>query len=145
MTNSLVKIKYDFITYVWNFIKFFGALGLIIRFKSKLENIDVINGFYENTKLILFRLASLTLLYFFIEFLFKKIWKNTVEIENIERLETSDLNKNNQEVDEDDKITIWIISNNGRNKEIEFLKKDNSLEEFIKQLKKRNLRLTIEY
>lgn len=145
LTNSQVKVDYNFSTYVWNIIKFFAAIGLMVRFKSKIEDLDNINGFYENAKLIIIGLASLTLFYFFIEFIFKRIWKNTIEIENLEKVEIYNFNKREDKVDDDVKIELELISNNGRSKELKFYKIDNTINDFIEELRKRNTKIKVEY
>lgn len=78
VTNSQIKVKYELLVYFSNALKVFGAIALMLRFKSKIENLESITGFYENKKLVIFGLASLTLFYFFIDFVFKSIWKNSI-------------------------------------------------------------------
>ena len=145
ITNSEIKLKFNELKYLVDFIKLFGLIGLIMTLIKKVKNFENIEGFYENTKFIIFALASLILIYFFLEILFKRIWVNSISLENLERIEIYYSNKKGDEPEDDDKIEIELFSNNKRSKKIKLLKKERVLKTILEELKTKNTRLKIEF
>lgn len=75
VTSSEIYFKYHFYKYFLDFIKFFGSIGLIIKFYYKVIAYDTLEGFYEKFKVVIFGLASIAIMYFFLEIILKKFGK----------------------------------------------------------------------
>ncbi|QTE22800.1 hypothetical protein [Polaribacter cellanae] len=92
----------------------------------------------------IFGLASICLVYFFLEIVFKNVWSNKIEINDLITIEIdNDVNEDN--IDEDSKIEITFKKNNGREKIIKLRKDKNQLESFLEEIQRRNARIKIEY
>ncbi|WP_026778141.1 hypothetical protein [Polaribacter sp. Hel_I_88] len=143
INNSYLKIKYRKGKYALDVLKFFGSISLIALFLDKLKDYENIIGVYENAKFWFFALASVSLIYLFFEFIFRKKWINTLEINDLLKVEIGH-NKREENIDEDSKIEITFYTNNGKQKSIELKKQHNQLNQFLEILQKRNTRIKIE-
>lgn len=144
INNTHIKIKYRKGKYALDVLKFFGSISLIYMFIDKINNYKIIIGVYENIKFWIFGIATIYLVYLFFEFIFKKIWFFKIPINEIVKIEIEDDEKET-EIDEESKIEITLIKNNGREKIFELKKENNQLEPFLEIIKKRNTRIKIEY
>ncbi|WP_439128027.1 hypothetical protein [Polaribacter sp.] len=144
INTATVKIKYRKGKYALDVLKFFGSVSLISLFVDKLKDYKNIIGVYENTKFWIFAIASVYLVYMFFEFIFRKKWINTLEINDIIKIEIED-DERDKEIDEDSKIDITFYTNNGRRKKIDFKKENQKIDFFLEAVKKRNSRIQIEY
>ena len=79
----------------------------------------------------------------FFHSLFKIVWINKIELNDILKIEVE--NYEEEDIDEDSKIEITLIKNNGRKKIIELQKEKNQLESFLDEIKKRNSRIQVEH
>jgi hypothetical protein len=116
---------------------------MIYLFIKKTTNYQNITGIYENIKFWIFGFASIYLFYLFFYLLFKIVWINKIELNDIVKIEVE--NDEGEDIDEDSKIEITLIKNNGRKKIIELQKEKNQFDHFLDEIKKRNSRIQIEY
>jgi hypothetical protein len=144
INNSDVKIKYRKLKYALDVLKIFGSISLISLFIDKLKNYENSIGIYENIKFWIFGIASIYLVYLFFEFIFKSMWFSEIAIHEIIKMQIEN-DEDEKEIDEDSKIEITLIKNNGRRKIIKLQKQKNQLQQFIEEIKKRNSRIKIEY
>ncbi|WP_435415693.1 hypothetical protein [Polaribacter aestuariivivens] len=145
ITNSEINIKYRKLKYALDLLKFFGGISLVSAFIDKVKNYEKIIGIYENIKFWIFGIASVYLVYLIFEFIFKRIWKFKIIINDIIKIEIENEDEKNEEIDDDSKIKIKIINSNGRYKKVELQKQNNQLEPFLEAIKKRNTRVKIVY
>lgn len=143
INNSTLKIKYKKYRYVLKVLKFFGSISFIYLFIKKVTNYQNISGIYENIKFWIFGFASIFLVFLFFHSLFKIVWINKIELNDILKIEVE--NDEEEDIDEDSKIEITLIKNNGRKKIIELQKEKNQLESFLDEIKKRNSRIQVEH
>lgn len=143
INNSTLKIKYSKYRYALKVLKFFGSISMIYLFIKKTTNYQNITGIYENIKFWIFGFASIYLFYLFFYSLFKIVWINKIELNDIVKIEVE--NDEGEDIDEDSKIEITLIKNNGRKKIIELQKEKNQFDPFLDEIKKRNSRIQIEY
>lgn len=144
VSNSQIKISYRKFRYGLELFKFFGSITLISSFLKRLQNYSSLNTTYEHVLLWFFGLTSCILVYFFIRSLFKKVWFNTIELNDLIRIEIEEDYEKAENIDEDSKIELTFYKNNGREKIIELKKGNNQLENFLNDIKKRNTRIKIE-
>ncbi|TXD51950.1 MULTISPECIES: hypothetical protein [unclassified Polaribacter] len=145
INNSEIKIKYKKFKYGLEIFKFFAGVAFISSFIKKIENYKNLHKTYELVLFWFFGLASCILIYFFIRSIFKKVWTNTIELNDLIKIEIGyDLEKE-IEIDEDSKIEITLLKNNGREKKIELKKENGQLENFLSEIKQRNTRIKIEH
>lgn len=140
--NAEIKIKYSTLKYGLEVFKFFASAAFIASFIEKVQNFENLTGTYELIKFGIFGIASLYLVYLFIKSLFKKVWLPTIAINEIIKIEV-DKNEDEKDVDEDSKIKVTLIKNNGRQKGIKLQKNKNEIDDFLSNLKKKNTRLEI--
>tara|TARA_R110002126_G_scaffold291243_3_gene451345 strand:+ start:15324 stop:15797 length:474 start_codon:yes stop_codon:yes gene_type:complete len=144
MNNSELYIKYSLKKYFYLFFKMIGSIAVLSSFVKKYNNYENIIGVYENIKFWIFGMASVYLVYLFFEFIFKSMWFSEIAIHEIIKMQIEN-DEDEKEIDEDSKIEITLIKNNGRRKIIELQKQKNQLQQFIEEIKKRNSRIKIEY
>lgn len=144
VSNSEMKIVYKKLKYGLDILKFFGSITLITSFLKRLQNFENINKTYEYVLLWFFGLSSCILVYFFIRSLFKKNWFNTIELNDLVKIEIEEDYKDDVNIDEDSKIELTFYTNNGREKIIGLKKENNQLENFLTDIKNRNTRIKIE-
>ena len=113
-------------------------------FIEKMQNLENINNTYEYIKLVIFGIASLYLIYLLFYSLFKKVWINRLEINDLVKI-IIDKNDDETKIDEDSKIEVTLFKNNGRKKKIDLQKNKNQLTSFLEEMKKKNSRLKIEF
>ncbi|PWG05294.1 hypothetical protein [Polaribacter aquimarinus] len=145
INNSEIKINYRKWKYVIILFKFFMSLLFISTFIKKVENYENIIGVYENIKLWFFGIVAVLIIYDFFRSLFKKVWVNKIDVNDLIKIEVYDENEEDENIDEDSKIEITLFKNNGRKKVIELQKEKNQIEYFLKDIKKRNSRIEIKY
>jgi hypothetical protein len=145
INNSKITIKYRKFKYGLEIFKFFAGVAFISSFIKKIENYKYINETYELVLFWFFGLASCILVYLVIHSIFKKIWTNTIDLNDLIKIEIYDYHENEEEPDKDSKIEITIIKNNGREKKIELKKENNQLKNFLSDIKEKNTRITIKH
>ncbi len=144
ISNSYLKIKFRKGKYALDALKFFGSISLISLFIDKIKTYNELVNTYDFVLFWFFGLASIITIYFVIFYIFKEIWFQKIDLSDISKVEVyNDFDK--KPVDEESKIEITLIKNNGRQKSIELKKQNNQLNHFLETLQKRNTRVKIEY
>tara|TARA_R110001606_G_scaffold252374_1_gene400208 strand:- start:716 stop:1204 length:489 start_codon:yes stop_codon:yes gene_type:complete len=144
INNSQIKISYRKLRYVLDIFIFFASIAFIASFIKKIQNFNNLNETYELVLFWFFGLSSCILVYFFTRSLFKKIWFNTIELNDLIKIEIEDDYEDHKNIDEYSKIELTFYKNNGREKIIELKKENNQLENFLDAIKIRNTRIKIE-
>lgn len=138
INNSEINISYNYKKFSSIIIKFFLSILFILSTKRRIENFETLVSNYDYIKFSLFILVTLFLIYEFIRSLFKDIWINKIELNEIVKVR---IENNEDEIE----VEIKLIKNNGRAKLVKLKKEENQLETFLETLKKRNTRIKIEY
>lgn len=144
INNSEIKIVYKEVKYFLETLKLLGAIAMIGTFAKKVNDFENITGVFEFIKFGLFGIASIYLIYLFFIIIFKRIWKNKIELNELIKVEIEDGDKDDK-IDEDSKIEVTFFKNNERSKTVNLKRKHNQLEPFLKEVKKRNSRIKIKY
>jgi hypothetical protein len=144
INNSQIKIKYKKLRNGLKLVNFFVGVIYIISFIEKIENYESLNETYELITFWFFGLTSCILIYLFIRSIFKKVWTNTIELNDLMKIEISHNHEKEIEINQNSNIKITLIKNNRRERKFE-LKKNDQLENFLSEIKQRNTRIKIQH
>ena len=142
--NTHLCFTYSIQKYFKEFMKILGGIALMGSFLRKINNYDNIYGIYENIIFWIFAVGSSIIVYLLIEHIFKKIWSNKIELNDLVKIEIDNY-EDEIDIDEDSKIEITLFKNNGRSKLVQLKKQNCSLQSFLDDIKKRNSRIIIKH
>lgn len=138
VSNTELKLEFDRFkiikkdVLIWCFVIAYG-----MDMTEDFRNGELPNTVYDYFKAGIFILLGLLVLMYIYDFIFKKNFKATIVINDIEKIHI-DENFDNDHITELD-----IVRNNGRVQKLKFRKLENQLEPFLDLVQKRNTRIVL--
>lgn len=107
---------------------------VIVSFIDRIDKYEELSSTYDVIKTLFFGLATIVVIYFIVQFIFRHNWNSKLDINSITSVEIED---------DGNEVEVLLINTSKRKKTINFRKLENQVEPFLEILKKRNSRLVI--